>query len=320
MSSILYITPDFYQSQKFAGGMGTKTSAIQEAWSLYFTVDVASDLNLDVVDLYDFIIIELLGFRNDGKLSDRIKSLKASRAPKLVYGSDSEIFRWTGEEREALSEVVTLWIPNTEWQGNYFRDFDLPVSPIVHEPINTDVFRPGASVEQVVIAGGAVSYEKQSDFFVGLFAALRSKPYQTVYVGDAGLWGHYSANNLVLEKQLRDVTDTFYGSVPTAQVASVLGTSAVAVLNPYYETCNRFHQELMASGVPVVAGPHILYNERLVQGRFSDVDTCIEQLAEVTNGWEYPDVAHRDASREYAVSRWSYEASVDQLHEVLRRL
>ena len=323
MANILYITSDFYLKNKWAGGMGTKTEAIQSAWGIDHKIDVAPEPDPEKHEHVDVVLIELLGLRNDNKLEERIRMLKACTVPKFVYGSDSEIFRWTGKELDALKEIVTLWIPNTKWQGDYFCDFDLSVTHIVHEPINCDLFRPSKEMKKVIIAGGAVSFEKQAEFFIALFSELskmNTGEYETAYLGSANLWGDYKAINFELQRELEVVTDNFYGSVPQSKVASVLGEAALGVLNPHYETCNRFHQEMMASGKPVVCGKHILYDERPVTARFdSSVQDCIEKLAELTNNFEaLPDKAHATDAREFAVQHFSYEASIEQLNQILR--
>ena len=323
MANILYITADFYIKSRFAGGMGTKTKALQASWGLEHNIEIAAEPDPMLTELYDVVIIELLGLRNDDKLTQRIKGLKECSAPKMVYGSDSEIFRWKGSELDALKEVVDLWIPNMEWQANYFRDFDLPVTDVVHEPIDCDLFRPSESREQVVVAGGAVNFEKQSEFFIDLFRELQDESgYSTAYLGSAGLWGNHQAINLELEHELRQVTDKFYGSVPQNKVASVLGSAGVVVLNPKYETCNRFCQESCASGVARLCGPHICYDERPCVDRFDGtVEDCMNKLSEITNGWTgLPDEKYGEEIRQYAIEHWSYEASCEKLNNIIRQI
>ena len=205
-----------------------------------------------------------LGLRNNDRLVEKIEVLKSTDAPKFVYGSDSELLRWTGDQRNMLADVVSLWIPNMRWQADYFSDFELPVTPVVYEPINTDLFTPKTDRKKVILAGGAICHEKNIAFFIELFAELKAVKgeYKTAYLGNASLWGELKAENLRLEKELAAVTDKFYGAVKPEKVASVMGETAVAVLNPHYETCNRFDMELGACGVSRACGPHICYDER----------------------------------------------------------
>ena len=323
MSNILYITPEIYLRNQIAGGMGTKTRALKTAWGLNHNIDVASELDLELVNLYDVIIIELLGFRkkNKEKFDARIEALKAAPAPKFVYGSDSEVFRWPGEKLDALKAVVTAWIPNCHWQSDYFMDFDLPVVDVVHEPIDCDLFRPGKK-EKHIIAAGTVSHEKNSVFFIELFSKLKEMntgDYQTVYVGSAGGWGNLKVLDLELQKDFKKVTDVFHGQLKPEKVAKAFGDAAVGVLNPFYETCNRIDMELFASGTPRVCGPHILYDERPDSHRFTTVDECIGVLEELTSNFvELPSGKYDGkAEREYAVENFSYEASCGQLNSIL---
>ena len=319
--NLLYISPDMYNTKKHAGGMGTKTKAMQNAWRPNILIDVTSKINLEDLEYYDLVMIELLGFRNSD-FQEKLDILKESEIPVVVYGSDSEILRWSGSEINALKDVVSLWIPNMEWQANYFRDFDLPVTDVVYEPIDCDLFRPSNSKQRLIVAGGAINHEKQSGFFIDLFGRLKDMnigEYQTTYIGSASLWGGHHSSGMKLENELKKVTDIFHGSVPQSKVASIMSKCAVAVLNPFYETCNRFDQELMASGVARICGQHVCYDERLTVSRFTDVDNCIEELKELTNGFaELPDPVWGVEAREHAVIHWSYESSTDQIMDVVK--
>lgn len=323
MANILFIIPTFYIENRFAGGMGTKISAIVDGWggSEGHNITVAPELKPDEKDKYDVIIIELLGLRNNGKLAERVEVLKSAPAPKIVYGSDSEIFRWTGDQRRMLQEIVSLWVPNMRWQADYFQDFDLPTTGVVYEPIDCDLFTPKTERKKIILAGGATCPEKQTEFFIELFGKLKgnSGEYKTAYLGDASLWGEITTENLILEKQLDAVTDNFYGAVKPTKVATVMSEAAVGVLNPHYETCNRFDMELMASGVSRVCGSHICYDERPTAARFQTVDDCIAQLKTLTNDFTaLPGEKHAAEVREYAVEHFSYQASLKQLNTVLR--
>ena len=323
MANILYITPDFYVKSRFAGGMGTKTKALQAAWELEHNIETAAELDTTLSELYDVIIIELLGLRNDNKLEERVKHLQRCTAPKFVYGSDSEIFRWTGDELDMLKTVVDLWIPNCPWQANYFRDFDLPTTHVVYEPINCDLFRPSENSEKVIIAGGAINQEKNSNFFIELFDALNSckKEYQTAYVG-GNIWGGKPrAIDMKLRHELENKTDIFYGEVSQAKVANALATASIGVLNPYYETCNRFDMELMASGKARLCGHHVCYDQRPTADRFDgSVEDCIAKLNLLTNEFEeFPAKVFGLEARHYAEEHFSYEASLESLNDILRR-
>lgn len=321
MANLLYVTPRLYSSNKHAGGMGTKTTAILNAWGVDHVIDVSEKIDPNDAGMFDFVILELLGLRNGNKLADRIEALKLFDAPILVHGSDSELLRWEGKNLDMLKEVVTIWMPNTTWQSNYFRDFDLPVSEIVFEPIDCDLFRP-AEKEKVIIAGGAISYEKNSDFFVRLFEKLKGNTgyYRTEYIGGHIWGGKPKPLSLELRHEMKQVVDVFHGEQSPSKVSSTLGAASVGVLCPHYETCNRFDMELMASGVARVCSPHICYDERPVARRFDGtVDDCIIKLKDLTHDFaELPDESHFGDAVMHAYEYWSYDASLDQLNSVLR--
>ena len=142
-----------------------------------------------------------------------------------------------------------------------------------------------------------------------------------MYLGSAGLWGERTGINYELEAELKAVTDVFHGAVPQSKVATVLGEGAIGVHNPLYETCNRLDMEMMASGIARVCGPHLCYDERPTVKRFTDVDTCIAALAEITTDFTtLPIQAYADEARQYAEEHFSYDATLAQLNSILRSL
>ena len=339
MNILYYTRPDFVEhaGQLSSGGMGTKTRAILDGWGTDHKIIVDSKIpkgsvtylpsqeQTETVLQFDVVLIELMGLLQSPRedVFKRIEELKNYPAPKIVYGSDSEVFRWTGKELDALKEIVTLWIPNCKWQADYFRDFDLPTTHVVSEPINCDLFRPATEIKKIIIAGGAISYEKQTEFFIKLFgklAEMDTGEYKTAYVGSADLWGVPKPIDLELQHYLEEVTDNFHGNVSQAKVASFAGEAAIGVLNPKYETCNRFHQELMGLGKPTLCGPHICYDERPVTDRFDgSVDDCIEKLTILTHDFEeLPDKSYGKTARKFAEEHFAYEASLDAINTLLR--
>jgi len=346
MANILYYTrTDFLNRNRNAGGMGTKTISMQEAWDMH-DVTVADRLptaaaevpiektwlppqersqqDANTIKQYDLIMIELMGLLNPReRFEERVSELEAYPAPKIVYGSDSEIFRWTGNELNRLKTIVTAWIANCEWQADYFRDFDLPVLGVLYEPINTDLFRPSENTEKIIVAGGTISYAKQTEFFIRLFEELKQykKQYKTAYVGSAGGWGDFNPPDLRLQHELKKHTELFYGQVPQAKVASTIGKAAVGVLNPKYETCNRFGMELLSSGKPRVCGKHRCYDEQPTTARFVDIKECIDALAELTADFtQLPDKELGVKARKYAEEHFSYKATQEQLNNFIRSI
>lgn len=318
---LLYITPKYYHSNHKKGGMGTKTHAIKNAWGKFFDIEVSDRVIFDQHQDADFIMIELLGLRNKNGLEDRITELKAMKnTRKVVFGSDSEIFRWTGNELDALAEVVDLWIPNTRWQANYFADFGLLVTDIVSEPTDTALFRPGHQ-DKIIMAGGAINYGKDIPFHIELYAKLKemdTDKYQTAFMGSADMWGQADPKDLKLQRDLKAVTDIFHGYKKPNEVAPILSNSAIVIFNTKYDTCCRFSQETMASGVPQIANQHILWDERPNAGRFNSIDECIELLENLTENWsQLPDEALGIDAHEYAKKNFSYESTLELIFEIL---
>ena len=124
-----------------------------------------------------------------------------------------------------------------------------------------------------------------------------------------------------LERQMHSVANFFHSHIPQAQVSEVLSSIGVGVFNPYYDTCNRFHMELMMSGVASVCGPHIIYDERPVVRFDGTVSGCLEGIARITNGFQdVPDAAMSEQARDFAFQSFSNKASLAQLNSILRGL
>lgn len=178
--------------------------------------------------------------------------------------------------------------------------------------------------KKIIVAGGVVSYGKRAEFFIELFSELKKhqKNYKTAYIGSAGGWSKkFESANLRLEHELKKVTDLFYGQLRPADVAKRLSESAIGVLNPLYETCNRFGMEMMASGVPRVCSEHICYDNTLNTARFKGIEGCISVLATLTRDFEeLPDETYSQELRKYALDHYSYEATQNQLNDYLRMI
>ena len=334
MTNILYLTRSDFFTDSFAGGVGTKTHAIHAAWSdkgihkINYTADLRmlDEDDETATNNIDVILIELLGLpRNNAELFDIMMSkLRKFTGPILVYGSDSDIFRWHPAQLQALKEVVHGWIPNCKWQQAYFQDFDIPVYSVVHEPINCDIFKAAEETEKIIIAGGMISYAKNSTFFVALFESLKSvkRDYKTAYIGSVETWNKKSnAANLQIQKAIEDSVDIFHGTLSQERVSTEMSKAAVAVLNPFYETCNRFHMETMACGTPTLCGAHICYDERPVTARFTDLKDCIRQLQNLTTDFtELPIPELGNKEKKFAIKNFSYQASLEQFNAILRRV
>ena len=320
MIDLLYITPTSYHKAHKKGGMGTKTKAIREAWGKFFNITVADRVDFDLHKDVDVIMIELLGLRNRKGLPDRITEFKALKdTKKVVFGSDSEIFRWSGNDLDALTEVVDLWIPNTQWQQAYFRDFDLPVTDVVAEPTDTNLFRPGEK-EKIILAGGAINYGKNIPFHIELYGTLQGMDtgdYQTAFLGSADMWGKVTPQDLKLQAELKKVTDIFHGYKEPDEVAPILSSAGITLFSTKYDTCCRFSQEDMASGGTQIANEHRLWDERPNAGRFSTVEECIELMQLLTEDWtSLPDPEFGKTARTYAEKNFSYEVTLEQMFDI----
>ncbi len=314
MSRICYISNPHFINNRSAGGMGTKTSAVTKAWedSGIHTIEIATQDTFRNAEV-DVIICELLAINDFERIEQLSKDLKAHDAFVFVYGSDSELLRWPGFAIEELKKCVDGWIANCKWQLNYMQDFQLPVLGIVREPIDCDLFRPSRTRGDTVLSGGNISTAKNSEFFIELFNNL--KTVETGYIGSASGWGNPDYKSLMLERSLKASVDVFHGQQPANKVATIMGEARFFVVNSHYETCNRMGMEAHAAGLEIVAGPHLCFDEWPNAHRFTTLQECLAIL----NNFDDADATSAD-NVEFAKENWSYDASLGQLNDIIRRV
>ena len=109
-------------------------------------------------------------------------------------------------------------------------------------------------------------------------------------------YGMYKNNKISEDPNLHEVDDEIWGDVNDDD-----------------------DMEAHAAGLEIVAGPHVCFDEWDCAHRFTDIDTCMEKLSEITDDFTgLPVKTTQNECREFALDSWSYTKSLEQLNEILR--
>ena len=169
-----------------------------------------------------------------------------------------------------------------------------------------------------LVATGNVSWQKNAPQVTEVFKALRGV-LERVYVGSASLW--YDASDEPgpqrLQEELYENTDRVVREATTEQIAREFQSARFGYWCAFHDTFATGAQEMIYSGLPVVAAKHGLASEIPVWSA-SGVRAQVEAIRKLVNE---PDESLEEQSE--TVSKWaaenvSYAAFQRQLKEVLR--
>lgn len=309
-----YLVPDFFAhlSTQHSGGMHTKVDRVRRAVSELYKIYVTSDLSSL---RSDFVLIEPLYFRMSGV--DSLDGLRSHPAPKILYCSETEVLRWTGRFRKELLEICDVVTCNCDYQASVSTAVGIRSPHRLIDPIPEDEFQPLTKQMQVV-AMGRISKVKGSAFVAELFRLLADTPIETVYVGGAKLWGEAAADDLGLEAEIREYTDTFYENVLPQYVPEAIGAASFFVGSTIYDVFSSCHAEALMSGCISIGGAHPIYAER-PGFTVETAQAAFDVIAQLTNGFkEIPDQKKGQEARRWAEQHLSFDCFKQQLTDILR--
>ena len=306
------------EHQGFGGGMAVKTQRIYEALNQqYYTqlTDNPEEVSAPVV------LVEPLWFKlfnqDENEHWEKITQIGKLDAQTLILVcSEFEVMRWEAKFRDAVLNTFDKITCNCQYQANIFSYYDITPDAILCDPIPMDVFMPPADLvkENSIVATGHVSWFKNVKAVIKAFKGFQEKGISTGYIGSAGLWGKPKSKNdpaLQLETELRRVTDVFYPSLTQAEVARTMQKYRFGLWLATHECFGQGYAEMMATGLPVVAGEHGLKAERHSNDVSDDIDAMIEDAEEyaAVSTW----------NRQWAITQVSYQAFLKQFTGVLRK-
>ena len=167
-----YLVPNFFAhlSTKHSGGMHTKVDRVRRAVSELYEIRVISELSSMRSEV---LLIEPFYFRMSGV--DTLDELRSHPATKILYCSETEVFRWIGQFRKALLEICDAVTCNCDYQASLLTAVGIQNPYRLIDPIPEDEFQPLTKHKQVV-AMGRISEIKGSAFIAELFRLLGGHP------------------------------------------------------------------------------------------------------------------------------------------------
>ena len=309
-----YLVPDFFAhlSTKHSGGMHTKVDRVRRAVSELYEIRVISDLSSI---RSEFLLIEPFYFRMSG--INTLDELRSHPATKILYCSETEVFRWTGRFRKELLEICDVVTCNCDYQASLSKAVGIQNPYRLIDPIPEDEFQPLTKQMQVV-AMGRISEIKGSAFIAELFRLLSDTPIETAYVGGAKLWGEANAGDLMLEAEIREYTDTFYENILPRYVPEAIGAASFFVGSTIYDVFSSCHAEALMSGCISIGGAHPIYAER-PGFTVKTAQDAVNMIAQLTNNFkEIPDQKQGQDARHWAEQHLSFDCFKDQLTDLLQ--
>ena len=312
-------------SQGGGGGMGTKTYRVLEALRDVYPrtqgICDASEITADTV------LIEPLRFtlptEDYGEcesVEKLIHGLRNHESRKILYCSELTLMRMPHLLREQvvrLSDVVTA---NCKFQANVFKYVNVHTNHILCDPV-PDVFLSRLSYKERkprLVATGNVSWQKNAPQVTEVFKGLKGAV-ERVYVGSASLW--YDASEEEgpqrLQEELYANTDRVVREATTSQIAEEFQNARFGLWCAYHDTFATAAQEMMMSGMPVVAAKHGLASEIPVWSA-SGVRAQVEAIKRLANETDESLEEQSDRISKWARENVSYAAFQGQLKEVLR--
>lgn len=227
---------------------------------------------------------------------------------KFVFNSADRILCYTEEEKARLKKEVGVRTRIS----------------VVHNGINTDLFRPKTNKQQTnrLLWVGRFTGGKGLDYLIDAFSVLSQKypKLHLLLVGDGpeknNIINRISKLGLENKVNIRDLC-------PNSEICDVYNSSDIFILPSFEEGVPRTIMEAMACGVPVVCTglPHLLemIKDVGITVPAKDSDAIVDAVSEI---YSNPKLAEQLGTngRNKAVEKYSWNDTVAKTIEVYREL
>ena len=314
-------------SQGGGGGMGTKTSRVLEALRDVYPrtqgICDASEITADTVliePLRFTLPMEGYGDREYESAEKLIHELRNHESRKILYCSELTLMRIPHSLRAQVVGACDVVTANCKFQANVFKYAGVHTNHILCDPV-PDVFLSRLSYRERkprLVATGNVSWQKNAPQVTEVFKGLKGAV-ERVYVGSASLWYHASEEEgpQRLQEELYANTDRVVREATTSQIAEEFQNARFGLWCAYHDTFATGAQEMMMSGMPVVAAKHGLASEIPVWSA-SGVRAQVEAIKRLAKETDESLEEQSDRISKWARENVSYAAFQGQLKEVLR--
>ena len=314
-------------NQGGGGGMGTKTyrvlEALQDVYPRTQGICDASEITAETVLIEPLrFTLPMVGYedRDYEDVETLIHGLQNHESRKILYCSELTLMRMPHDLREQVVGLSDLVTANCKFQANVFKYVNVNTSHILCDPV-PDVFLSRLTYRERLprlVATGNVSWQKNAPQVTEVFKGLKGAV-ERVYVGSASLW--YTAleeeGPQRLQEELYANTDRVVHEATTAEIAREFQNARFGFWCAFHDTFATGAQEMMMSGMPVVAAKHGLASE-IPAWSASGVRAQVEAIKRLANETDESLEEQSERISKWAVENVSYAAFQRQLKEVLR--
>ncbi|MCY4129256.1 MAG: hypothetical protein OXG15_08460, partial [Gammaproteobacteria bacterium] len=300
-----------------------KTICILDAWRKFYDVGVGE--NIEDAHGIDMLVVEPLWFRLRGGLDDlqspnleeAVKSYEDHPAKhKIVYCSEFAFIKLPKEFRDRIIEASSVVTTNCDYQRDCFRALGIETIRLC-DPVDEEIYYSSKFSEKTlsIIAGGRISSVKNIGKIIRLFEALKDYPIETIYIGDASLWGEQDKRDLRLEREIGQVADVHHHNLSQADLASVLAPISYGVMDTIHDSCSAFNIILCMSGIRCFYGLHGAWQGRPGVGGLDTVQDFVEAINESTLTDE-----HIGESQKWAIDNYSKQAFLNDWTDLRKQI
>lgn len=235
---------------------------------------------------------------------------------KLLWAEEQEVIRWWGGPRQAILDRVHAVLACNAYQEQLLKAVcDKPITRL-YTPIDASLYAVREK-KPCVVAVGKVGLQKNTDTLIELFRLLKGRV-ETVYIGNAGLWGTYTyAEDRELERELASVVDVHIPSATAVEVAKVVGESLCYINMSVYDVgCLSYLEAAMAGCWCFSWDYHLMFDEYQHCQKVHDVADAAEQIIDRVTFECVP----CDALRNEVHLKHSYDAFRTQLQRAVQEV
>ena len=300
--------------QRNAGGMQSKTYRVREALDEFFpgarVVSRVDEIRSRVV------MIEPLWFIMGREIDEEIEKLQSLDVKKIIYGSEFGPLRISPSARERFFELGDVVTANCVFLRDLFSYIGIHASHILTDPMSNTFTPRDVPRRNQVVAMGNISWIKNVMQLIEVYKRLEGVT-ERVYIGSGKLWGITDKRNEELQAELFEHTDRVLPDAIPAEIAVELQQTKVGYWCAYHDTFSSCTHEMLACGVPVVAGPHGLAPE-LPIAIAADTASQVDHIRRAIDMPEDEYEAESQRLAEWSRSRVSNAVFAEQLRNVIR--
>ena len=252
---------------------------------------------------------------------NRIDEYRNAKAYKILWTSDLDILRWSGEQRDAIFDATDIIAGNSPYMVNILKTF----APHHKVGLLTDCIDPNSikplNKKRQLIGMSHVILEKNVDAVIEVYKLLKSIDFDISkgYIGSSEVWGveldtHHAKIAKEIDLNLQTVCDWITPQATRKEVAETVGTSWGFIADSRFDTFCYALVEALLAGCYAFCGNHLIYNALPVV-RFKTPEEAVERIIEMFDD----DIVVNAEGRQYVIDTFSLDVFRRQFAELVGR-